>query len=121
MSGYCGECGELMDNYAIGHYAFGCYCVVLAIRKKDAEAKNAADDRVIELLEAIGGRGECKDCGADVFFVLHHKDRGVVQTASSTYGNKWRRWMKFEPDGTRHVHEKAKVSKKASAVIDYDR
>ena len=44
MSGYCCECGELMDNYPIGHYAFGCHCVVLAVRKIEAQARSDAEE-----------------------------------------------------------------------------
>ena len=112
MSGYCCECGELMDNYPIGHYAFGCHCVVLAVRKIEAQARSDAeevgDERVLALLTAIGNPGQCKDCGADVFFVLHHKDRGVAPSAGFAYANKWREWRKFEPDGTPHKHPKAR-------------
>jgi hypothetical protein len=83
-----------------------CYCVQAIAWRQGAED---GDARVFALLTAIGNPGQCKDCGEDVFFVLHHKDRGVAPSTGFAYANKWREWRKFEPDGTPHKH--ARVSK----------
>lgn len=105
-SDVCCECGESMYQYAEG-----CFCSLQLVRQAQSDAEDAKDDgdaRVLALLTAIGNPGQCKDCGADVFFVLHHKDRGVAPSAGFAYANKWREWRKFEPDGTPHKHPKAR-------------
>ena len=112
MSSYCRECGESYDECVIAPWVSGCSCIATAVRKIKAKAESdaveTADARVLALLTAIGNPGQCKDCGADVFFVLHHKDRGVAPSAGFAYANKWREWRKFEPDGTPHKHPKAR-------------
>lgn len=95
MSDYaeCAFCGEdILPNSE-------CYCVQsIAFRA----GEERADERVVALLAAIGSPGECKDCGNNVFFVLQHKDQGPKPGAGYAHSNKWRKWMKFNPDGERH-------------------
>jgi len=89
----CAFCGEdIIPNSE-------CYCVQ-AIAFRDGEERG--DARVRTLLEAIGSQGECKKCGEDVFFVLHHSDRGENPKAGFANKHRWRKWMRFDPNGERH-------------------
>lgn len=99
-SDVCCECGESMYQYAEG-----CFCSLQLVRQAQSEAEAVKDDgdaRVLALLTAIGNPGECKKCGADVFFALHHSDRGENPKAGFAVKHKWRKWMTFNPDGDRH-------------------
>ena len=102
MSGYCHECGESHDECVITKWVSGCSCVASAVREIKAAERAAADERVTDLLEAIGSLGECKKCGEEVFFVLHHSDRGENPKAGFANKRRWRKWMRFDPNGERH-------------------
>ena len=102
MSVYCRNCGERHDEVAITRFASSCSCVASEVRKIKEAERERGDERVLALLDAIGSPGQCKDCGEDVFFVLHHSDRGENPKAGFANKHRWRKWMRFDYDGERH-------------------